>query len=147
MDEISRIKISYKNWLSSVQKWIKILRKVQKRESFSNNDGFKSLVVMNDCGYCEESEFLGNEFCGCQGCHLHQKQRMYFPPGMIVGKKFPVCFSYVYPESHFSLFVSEMRKNFVDFEVAEYHSEIILDTILKDCPDKGRAKRDGIVVR
>lgn len=122
-------KISYENWLSSAQKWVGIKEKVKRKERFTlHRNGFRNLFVTTPCGYCEEFE-------GCESCALFLKRIA----------DLPICYHDMnLMKTHFSSFVLEMRKKEPKFEAALFYTKIILDAILKDCPDKDRAIQDGV---
>ncbi|MCK4386534.1 MAG: hypothetical protein KAV41_00400 [Candidatus Pacebacteria bacterium] len=121
-------KIGYKNWLSSARKWVKIVIKVQWEEKFASDRGFKELLVVTSCGYCEE-------FATCDSCSLFLKRV----------ESCLVCFDKLRFKTHFTCFVDEMQTEEPNFEIALRHAEVILNAILEDCPDKDRAIQDGIV--
>ncbi|MCK5286015.1 MAG: hypothetical protein KAJ58_02195 [Candidatus Pacebacteria bacterium] len=121
-------KILYERWLVSAQKWWQILEKIQRKNVFSWNNGFSDLNVNEVCGYC-------NYYQSCKQCYLSR----------ILSSYISICYAVVFTKSHYGIFLSEMRKNSPNFEIAEYHCKVILDVILEDCPDKERAIEDGIV--
>ena len=121
-------KIGYKNWLSSARKWVKIVKKVGKKESFVSPDGFGNLEVFTACGYCDE-------FASCRLCPLFLKKV----------KGFSVCFRNDSSQTHFMCFLFEMQTEEPKFEIALHYAEVVLNAILEDCPDKDRAVQDRIV--
>ena len=133
MSEI--IKVSYLNWLSSAQKWEKIIEKVKAKEPFDDKRyGYKDLRIMFPCGYCREIEIF--ESCNiCNFCFLYQTEF----------RSYPICSKYGLLSSIFGLFCSFMEEDPFDFKKALEYAEIILQAIIDDCPDKDQAIKDGII--
>ncbi|MCK4918482.1 MAG: hypothetical protein KAS02_01710 [Candidatus Pacebacteria bacterium] len=129
--------ISYRNWLPSAQDWICIMNKVKKGESFYPSIGFRGLSLSNSYGYCSSCK----NFCGI--CPLFLKKEPLSSD--VDSEKICICYHLLSGKTHFSLFLSEMRKISPCFEKAKYHCKVILGAILENCPDKDRAIRDGIV--
>ncbi|MCK5286020.1 MAG: hypothetical protein KAJ58_02220 [Candidatus Pacebacteria bacterium] len=133
--EIEVVKVSYNTWLQSAGKWSLILRRVKLRECFVDKNGFSDMQVNIACGYCIQPGLVVK----CQNCFLFRKTIKI--PGCF--KEIHVCYKQEHllkadEVSHFWLFMKEMRKDFPDFEMAEHHCQVILDTINEDCPDEAK---------
>ena len=128
-------KISYENWLSSTQKWVKIFKKILEKELFFNAESYSNLKVVTRCGYCEE-------IASCHHCFLFKKRQQ---RGETNKSEIPICYKNNTRTNHFCLFVEEMRKLVPNFKIAKYHCDVILNTILEDCPNKEQAVKNGIV--
>ncbi len=109
------IKIRQRSWKSSWQKWVKIVKRVSKKEYFKNDQGFSGLKVVVACGYCS----LLEEEERCEGCSLDEKR---------------IC-SYsgdIHPRRPFWAFVFEMRKDEPDFTKALEKAQKVLAAIEDD---------------
>lgn len=116
-------KISRKNWKSSYKKWQEIVKKTKKRERFISAQGFPGLLVVKECGYCDE--FLSMDYMNsCYVCPLFKKK---------------VCHSNVYDGKNtlFWRYVKEMQKMFIDIN---WNKALSLAIKIKDAIKKDKPK-------
>lgn len=115
-------KISRKKWESSYKKWQKIVRKTERRERFGGPQGFFDLLVIKECGYCDE--YVSMDYMNsCYPCPLFKKK---------------VCCGSYYDGKNtlFWKYVKEMQKMSIDINWNKVLSLAIKikDAIKKDKP-------------
>lgn len=125
--ETQVVKISYANWLSSRDKWRKIVESVKKGEEWGSGCKINSLFVLNSCGYC--NMHMECYELGCAQCHLYHQNICYAGSGRI-------------GEYVFWQFVDEMKKSLsadnqaVNWDHALALAQKILKAIEDDEPPK-----------
>ena len=124
----------YERWESSADKWIRAVEKIKKEQRFVNQSGFNDLVITTRCGYCVGQPHVDD----CSLCRLFQTKIRWSRVCNNTHHRIPVF------NSHFGRFVRIMQGSNPNFKKALKHAEIILRTILADCPDRARAEEDGI---
>ncbi len=132
----------YENWKKSAAKWIGIVKAVTKKRPFDTDFGYSDLTVTGECGHCREHHLQG-----CNHCRLFKtKIRWRRVCNGASSKTWPL-------NPHFHCFMDEMHKPGPDFKIrkpgpdfkkALKHAEIILRTVLGDCPNRAQAEKDRI---
>ncbi len=115
--------IDKENWQSSYDKWIEIIEKTKVRETFLNQDGFRDLEVVRECGYCEYDSEKGDN--SCSECLLFSQELCSMSGN-------------IYPEYTFWKYVVTMKKGEkVDFAKASLYAKKILSAIKEDGRNMG----------